>query len=69
MITFKVDGMTCGHCASAVKKAVHSVEPGAEVSVDLGAGTVDVTEGNGTDAARFADAIRAEGYVVRGVAA
>jgi copper chaperone len=67
MITFKVDGMTCGHCVAAVKRAVQSVEPGADVSVDLENGTVAVvTEG---EPGRFADALRGEGYQVRGVAA
>ena len=67
MITFKVDGMSCAHCIAAVERAVHSVEPGAEVSIDLETGTVAVaTEG---EPGRFADALRREGYPVRGIAA
>lgn len=67
MITMKVDGMTCGHCKAAVERAVHSVEPGAAVTVDLGEGTVAVASAG--DVAPFAEAIRGEGYAVTGVAA
>lgn len=67
MITFKIDGITCGHCKAAVERAVRSVEPGAEVAVDLGEGTVVVTGGG--DLRRLAEAIRSEGYAVTGVAA
>lgn len=66
MITFKVDGMTCGHCKAAVERAVRSVDPGADVAVDLGEGTVAVTGG---DPKRLAEAIRSEGYAVTGAAA
>lgn len=68
MITFKVDGMTCGHCAAAVRRALQSVEPGVEVAVDLDAGTVAVAAKR-AEPRRFADALRGEGYEVRGVAA
>ncbi len=39
---FQVAGMTCGHCASAVKNAVQAVDPEAQVTVDLPTGHVDV---------------------------
>lgn len=42
MIQLKVDGMTCNHCVQAVTRAVKSVDPEADVQVDLGAGTVTV---------------------------
>lgn len=35
MIEFNVEGMSCGHCVSMVTKAVKSVDPQAEVEVDL----------------------------------
>lgn len=35
MIELHVDGMTCGHCVSAVTRAVKSVDPQANVQVDL----------------------------------
>ncbi len=36
--TFKVDGMTCGHCASAVTSELEAVEGVRQVDVDLVAG-------------------------------
>jgi len=52
MIEFRVDGMTCGHCVSAVTRAVKSV--------DLAAGTVSV-EGSGSPEA-LSRAIGEAGY-------
>ncbi|MDH5211771.1 MAG: heavy-metal-associated domain-containing protein, partial [Betaproteobacteria bacterium] len=42
MIELRVEGMTCGHCVSAVTRAVKAVDPEAEVEVDLGRGRVRV---------------------------
>ncbi|RYF35211.1 MAG: copper chaperone [Comamonadaceae bacterium] len=39
---FNVAGMSCAHCASAVQNAVQTVDPEAEVTVDLETGHVDV---------------------------
>ncbi|CAM3102558.1 copper ion binding protein [Paenibacillus lupini] len=39
-VTLKVEGMSCGHCVSAVEKAVTGA--GASGSVDLAAGKVTV---------------------------
>jgi copper chaperone len=35
MFTYRVEDMTCGHCASAITKAVRAVDSGAKVDVDL----------------------------------
>lgn len=35
MIELSVKGMTCGHCVSAVTRAVKAVDPQASVQVDL----------------------------------
>ena len=59
---FQVQGMTCGHCVKAVTQAVKSVDPAAEVKVDLGSGKVEVTSGGSHEA--IAAAIREEGYAV-----
>lgn len=61
--TFKVEGMTCGHCANAVTQAVKTVDPQAEVQVDLGSGQVEVQSGG--DRAAIARAIEEEGYTVQ----
>ena len=42
MIELKVDNMTCGHCVSAVTKALKAVDPEARVDVDLEAKRVRV---------------------------
>ena len=42
MLTFRVDDMTCGHCASAITRAVHVLKPGATVAVDLAQRLVSV---------------------------
>jgi copper chaperone len=40
--TFQVQGMSCGHCVGAVTQAVKTVDPQAEVKVDLASGKVEV---------------------------
>ena len=60
--SFQVQGMTCGHCANAVTQAVRSVDPQAEVKVDLASGKVDVRSQQ--DHAAIAQAIEEEGYKV-----
>jgi copper chaperone len=57
-----VKGMTCGHCDAAVARAVKSVAPQAEVSVDRARERVAVT--GEADADRVAKAIRAAGFDV-----
>ena len=39
---FHSPDMTCGHCASVITKAIKSVDPVAEVKVDLPTRTVTV---------------------------
>lgn len=59
---FQVQGMSCGHCVRSVTGAVQSVDPQAEVRVDLASGQVQVrTEG---DRGAIARAIAEEGYTV-----
>lgn len=40
LITLKVEGMSCGHCAQAVTAAIQAKDPAATVVVDLAGGTV-----------------------------
>ncbi|XNY09570.1 heavy-metal-associated domain-containing protein (plasmid) [Sinorhizobium meliloti] len=55
-----VSDMTCGHCASAVEKAVKSVDANAKVAVNLEAQTASIDSQIGPDA--FIAAIEAAGY-------
>jgi Cu+-exporting ATPase len=61
MTTFNVKDMTCGMCVKHVTKAVQTVEPGAEVKVDLATGRVDVSP-TPKDPAALAKAITEAGY-------
>ena len=60
--TFQVQGMSCGHCVGAVTQAMKSVDPAAEVKVDLPTGRVEVQ--SDSDRAALAHAIEEEGYQV-----
>ena len=44
--TFQVQGMTCGHCEMAVKKAIVRLDPEAKVEIDRTTGKVEVTAHN-----------------------
>lgn len=58
MTVFYVEDMTCGHCESTVKQALHEALPGAPVVIDLDAHTVTVQG----DADTAETAIRDAGY-------
>ncbi len=60
--TFDVQGMSCGHCERAVTQAVKSVDPTAQVKVDLAGGKVQVESAQPREA--IAKAIADEGYPV-----
>jgi copper chaperone len=60
MIELRVEGMTCGHCVNAVTRAVKTVDPEANVQVDLGTGRVQVDGRSSADA--LGKAIAEAGY-------
>ena len=60
MIELRVTGMTCGHCVSAVTRAVKAVDPEANVQVDLGTGRVRVDGRSSAEA--LGKAIAEAGY-------
>ena len=39
----QVAGMSCGHCVSAVQKAIQAIDPKAQVRVELETGRVEVS--------------------------
>lgn len=66
MTRLDVQGMTCGHCSAAVKRALEAV-PGVEsASVDLEAGSATVTGSAPVDA--LLKAVADEGYSASPVA-
>jgi copper chaperone len=60
VLEFNVAGMSCNHCVAAVTRAVKSVDPQAEVDVDLEGHTVRVETAQGRDA--VAAALEEAGY-------
>ncbi len=60
--SFQVAGMSCSHCAGAVTQAVKSLDPQADVKVDLASGKVEVQSQQ--DRSAIARAIEEEGYKV-----
>lgn len=61
MITFDVQDMSCGHCASTITRAVQRVDAAAAVQIDLPGHRVDVTPA-AADAGQIERAIREAGY-------
>ena len=64
MLTLKVSGMSCGHCAQTVTKAVEALPSVERALVDLQEGRVTV-EGNADESA-IRQAIEDAGYEVKG---
>jgi copper chaperone len=61
MISFQIDDMTCGHCVSAITKALSAVDAAAKVQFDLATHRVDI-EAVEAHAGQLRDAIQAAGY-------
>lgn len=61
MIAFEVKDMTCGHCVSAITKAVKATDKDAKVEVDLANQRVEI-EPTASNAAELRDAIKEAGY-------
>jgi copper chaperone len=60
MLKLKVPDMSCGHCAATIDKAAKSVDPTAQVDVDLT--TKVATIATTAPADRMGSAIRDAGY-------
>jgi copper chaperone len=57
---FSVPDMSCGHCTSAIEKAIKAADAGADVQCDLGTHTVAVS--GSLSASQLGDILRAAGY-------
>ncbi|GAA4933206.1 copper ion binding protein [Nonomuraea thailandensis] len=64
--TYQVDGMTCGHCVSAVTEEVGKVSGVSGVEVDLANGAVTVTSAAPVDVALIDAAVVEAGYELGG---
>ena len=60
MVTFRVNDMTCGHCASAISRAVAAVDKNARMDIRIQQKLVRVT--STASAAELAEAIQDAGY-------
>lgn len=60
MHEYKVEDMTCGHCAGTVEKAIKATDPAAKVEVDLSKHTVRIESAQSSEA--FKRAIEDAGY-------
>jgi len=61
--SFQVQGMTCGHCEMAIKKAIARLDPEAKVEIDRNTGKVDVHSTKARE--EIALTIAEEGYQVK----
>lgn len=61
MIELTLPGMTCGGCARGVTAAIKSVDPSAEVVIDVASRKVQVTTAFDTEAVK--DAVKNAGYL------
>ena len=62
MLLFRVEDMTCGHCASSVARAVRDVDPKAKIDVSLAEKIVKVSPSE-ADAGEIVAAIQEAGLL------
>ena len=60
MLRLKVPDMSCGHCAATIEKAAKSVDPAAQVDIDLAARVATIA--TTAQPERICTAIRTAGY-------
>lgn len=64
MTTIKIKGMSCGHCVTAVTKALKEVGAIKNVSVDLKKGEATFDEAGPVDMDTIREKIKKAGYEV-----
>jgi copper chaperone len=65
MMKFSVPDMTCGHCVATVTKAVKTLDPAAQVQVELASKTVTVE--TSAPAPAVAEALENAGYTAKAI--
>ncbi len=65
-VTIKVTGMSCGHCAAAVRQELGALAGVSGVEVDIAAGTVIISSAVPLPAEAIDAAIRQAGYALAG---
>ncbi|MEU8526204.1 MULTISPECIES: heavy-metal-associated domain-containing protein [Streptomyces] len=64
--TYRVSGMSCGHCRTAITRSVGALDGVLSVEVDIAGGLVTVTTGGEPDDTAVAAAIDDAGYELTG---
>ena len=64
--TYRINGMTCGHCASAVTEELKTIDGVHEVTVNVDAGEATVTSDAPLAQDLFTAAIDEAGYTLVG---
>lgn len=64
--TYRVEGMTCGHCARSVEQEVSELAGVEAATVDLSAATVSVDSADEIPEQRLSTAVTEAGYVLAG---
>jgi copper ion binding protein len=60
--TYRVTGMTCGHCVAAVEQEVGGIAGVSDVAVDLASGSVTVTSSRPLTTDEITAAVDEAGY-------
>jgi copper chaperone len=61
--TLRIDGMSCGHCVAAVRRALATLDGVEVVDVSVGSATISFDEAH-VDRAQVDTALEAAGYPV-----
>lgn len=64
--TYRVTGMTCGHCVAAVEQEVGGIAAVSDVAVDLASGRVTVTSSRPLTIDEMTAAVDEAGYELAG---
>ena len=64
--SYRVEGMTCGHCARSVEQEVSEIAGVEKATVDLSAATVAVESLDEIPEPRLSAAVNEAGYVLVG---
>ncbi|NYI08183.1 heavy-metal-associated domain-containing protein [Allostreptomyces psammosilenae] len=64
--TYRIEGMTCGHCANAVTTELSALDAVATVEVDVAAGTATVTSSGPLPEQAVREAVDEAGYTLVG---
>lgn len=60
----KVEGMSCDHCITAIKKTVGAIQGVENIDIDLKGGIVSVQHGDGINVEQLKEAVQGAGYDV-----